>query len=393
MSRVRGRPTAMLVATRRVAVPEEGIMQSVMWFTELSVDDVDLVGGKGANLGELTGAGLPVPPGFVVTADAYRDAIDHSRIRSQLAELLDRIDIDDPASLKDIAAKAQSLVAEMPVSPELRSAVLDAYHKLGTGIRVAVRSSGTGEDTSGTSFAGMNVTYTNVAGDDQLLRRLVDCWASIYGERVIAYRSVEKITDEPTLAVIVQEMVASERSGVMFTADPATSNTDRIVIEAAFGQGEVVVSGMVEVDTYEVIKEGLRLEHVRVGHQSLEIVRGPDGGDLEVPMSAEEGGARVLTDDEVLELARLGLAVERHYGSPRTPNGPWWAARSTSSSPVRSPRSMTPLPARRRHRVDRRRCWSRDSPPPRAWPRAGCGSCSRPKRGPACSTGRSWWPR
>ncbi len=292
-------------------------MQSVMWFEELSVGDVELVGGKGANLGELTGAGLPVPPGFVVTAEAYRDAIEHSGIRSQLVELLGRMDIDDPASLKDIAAKAQSLVAGMPVSPELRTAVLDAYHKLGDGIRVAVRSSGTGEDTSGTSFAGMNVTYTNVAGDEELLQRLVDCWASIYGERVIAYRSVEEVTDEPTLAVIVQEMVASERSGVMFTADPATSATDRIVIEAAFGQGEVVVSGMVEVDTYEVIKEGLRLQSARIGHQSFKIVRGPDGGDLEVPLPAEEGGARVLADLEVLELARLGLAVERHYGSPQ----------------------------------------------------------------------------
>jgi pyruvate,water dikinase len=300
-----------------VATAEEKAMQSVMWFTDLSVGDVDLVGGKGANLGELTGAGLPVPPGFVVTASAYRDAIEHSGIRSKLVALLDQMDIDDPASLKEIAAEAQSLVAGMSVTPGLRTAVLDAYHRLGDGIRVAVRSSGTGEDTSGTSFAGMNVTYTNVAGDDELLRRLVDCWASIYGERVIAYRSVEEVTDEPTLAVIVQEMVPSERSGVMFTADPATSATDRIVIEAALGQGEVVVSGMVEVDTYQVMKDGLRLQSVRVGHQSFKIVRGPDGGDQEVQLSAEEGGARVLSDSEVLELARLGLAVERHYGSPQ----------------------------------------------------------------------------
>ena len=322
---------------RRVARPVRrgGAMQPVMWFEDLSVGDVDLVGGKGANLGELTGAGLPVPPGFVVTAGAYRDAIEHSGIRSKLVDLLDRMDIDDPSSLKDIAAQAQSLVAGMPVSPELRTAVLDAYHKLGDGTRVAVRSSGTGEDTSGTSFAGMNVTYTNVAGDVELLQRLVDCWASIYGERVIAYRSVEEVTDEPTLAVIVQEMVPSERSGVMFTADPATSATDRIVIEAAFGQGEVVVSGMVEVDTYEVMKEGLRLQSARIGHQSFKIVRGPDGGDLEVPMSAEEGGARVLTDPEVLELARLGLAVERTTAPRRTPSGPWSATPSTSCSRVR----------------------------------------------------------
>jgi pyruvate,water dikinase len=292
-------------------------MPPVMWFEELTIDDVMLVGGKGANLGEMTGAGLPVPPGFVITSGAYLDAIERSGVRSALIDLLGRLDIDDPASLADIAEQAQGLVRQTPVSPELRTAVLDAYHKLGDGIRVAVRSSGTGEDASGTSFAGMNVTYTNVAGDDEVLRRLVDCWASIYGERVIAYRCAEQITDEPTLAVIVQEMVPSERSGVMFTADPSTNATDRIVIEAAFGQGEVVVSGMVEPDTYVVAKEGLRLLSVRVGHQAFEIVRGPDGADQEVPMSARDGGARVLADPEILELAKLGLAVEGHYGSPQ----------------------------------------------------------------------------
>ncbi len=322
-------------------------MPSVMWFEELSVGDVDLVGGKGANLGELTGAGLPVPPGFVVTAGAYRDAIEHSGIRSKLVDLLDRMDIDDPASLKDIAAQAQGLVAGMPVSPELRAVVLDAYHKLGDGIRVAVRSSGTGEDTSGTSFAGMNVTYTNVAGDDELLQRLVDCWASIYGERVIAYRSVEEITEEPTLAVIIQEMVASERSGVMFTADPATSATDRIVIEAAFGQGEVVVSGMVEVDTYEVIKDGLRLQSARIGHQSFKIVRGPDGGDLEVPMSAEEGGDGSSPIPRCSSWPGWAWRSSGTTAPPRTPSGPWSATPPTSSSPDPSRRSRPPLRPRR----------------------------------------------
>ena len=234
-----------------------------------------------------------------------------------LIELINGSHPDDPADLADVAERAQGLVRQMSVSPELKRAVLDAYHKLGDNVRVAVRSSGTSEDTVGTSFAGMNVTYTNVAGDEELLQRLVGCWASIYGQRVIAYRAVEAVTDEPSLAVIVQVMVPSERSGVMFTADPATGDTDRIVIEAALGQGEVVVSGLVEPDTYVVTKKGPTLQSVRVGHQTMKIVRGPDGADVEVQLSDEEGGRRVLTDQEILQLAELGLSVEHHYGSPQ----------------------------------------------------------------------------
>ncbi len=292
-------------------------MQPVLWFDDIKLTDVSLVGGKGANLGEMTGAGLPVPPGFVITSEAYLDALHRSGIRDALIELINGSHPDDPADLADVAERAQGLVRQMSVSPELKRAVLDAYHKLGDNVRVAVRSSGTSEDTVGTSFAGMNVTYTNVAGDEELLQRLVGCWASIYGQRVIAYRAVEAVTDEPSLAVIVQVMVASERSGVMFTADPATGDTDRIVIEAALGQGEVVVSGLVEPDTYVVTKKGPTLQSVRVGHQTMKIVRGPDGADEEVQLSDEEGGRRVLTDQEILQLAELGLSVEHHYGSPQ----------------------------------------------------------------------------
>jgi len=292
-------------------------MRSVVWFAEVGVADVETVGGKGANLGELTGAGLPVPPGFVITSEAYLDAIERTGTRAKLGEILEGLDPRDMGNLAEVAEQAEALVRETPLPPELAKAVLDGYHKLGDGLRVAVRSSGTGEDTSGTSFAGMNVTYTNVAGDEELLRRVVDCWSSIYGQRVIAYRAIEQVTDEPALAVIIQEMIPSEYSGVMFTADPSTNATDRIVIEAAFGQGEVVVSGLVEPDTYVVAKDGPRLVSVRVGHQAMKIIRGAGGEDEEVRLSAEEGGQRVLADDEILKLAELGLAVERHYGSPQ----------------------------------------------------------------------------
>jgi pyruvate,water dikinase len=293
------------------------MMRALAWFEELGVGDVALAGGKGANLGELTGAGLPVPPGFVVTSEAYLDAVERSGARAQLAEVLAGLDPADADGLARAAERAQGLIEATPLPPELAGAVLDAYHKLGAGTVVAVRSSGTAEDTAGTSFAGMNATFTNVTGDDELLARIVDCWASAYGRRVISYRAAEGITDEPSLAVVVQVMVPSERSGVLFTADPATDATDVIVIEAAFGQGEVVVSGMVEPDTYLVGKEGPTIQSIRVGHQAFKIVRGVDGADERVELSEEEGAQRVLANEEVIELAKLGMAVERHYGAPQ----------------------------------------------------------------------------
>ena len=224
---------------------------------------------------------------------------------------------EDPHSLEATATAAQGLVRATPVPDGLASAVLDAYHRLGDNVRVAVRSSGTGEDSEGTSFAGMNATFTNVAGDGQVLAALVDCWASLWGSRSISYRSSQGITDEPALAVIVQQMVPSERSGVMFTVDPSTGNPDHVVIEAAVGQGEVVVSGEVEPDTYVIDKKGPRLLHVRVGTQRQAIVQGPDGEDLRVQLTEAEGGRRVLSDDQALELAALGLRVEAHYGCPQ----------------------------------------------------------------------------
>src|SRR5262249_22655196 len=159
---------------------------------------------------------------------------------------------------------ARKIIHDTPIPADLAEAIVAAYRKLGDDIGVAVRSSGTNEDAGDTSFAGMNATFTNVAGERELLNRVVDCWASLYSERVIASRTTEQVTDEPAIAVIVQEMVPSECSGIMFTADPSTDATDRIVVEAIVGQGEAIVSGMVEPDTYIVLKDGPKLLSVRV---------------------------------------------------------------------------------------------------------------------------------
>ncbi|MGR2751667.1 phosphoenolpyruvate synthase [Agromyces arachidis] len=288
-------------------------------FEEIRLGDADSVGGKGANLGEMTAAGLPIPPGFVITAAAYLEAIEHAGVRSALLERFREAAAaaDDTEALAVAAAELRETVRGIPIPDDVREAILGEYHRLGEGSPVAVRSSATSEDTAGTSFAGMHDTYNNVVGDEAVLGRVRDCWASLYGDRVIAYRAGQRMDEEPVLAVVVQVQIASDRSGVMFTVDPSTGARDRMVIEAALGLGEVVVSGAVEPDTYVVAKDGPRIVSVRVGRQSHALVPGRQGTVEREELDPRTADARVLSDDEVLAVASLGLRVEQLYGEPQ----------------------------------------------------------------------------
>jgi pyruvate,water dikinase len=297
----------------------------IAWFEELSAADTPTVGGKGANLGELSRAGLPVPPGFVLTAAAYLAAMSEAGVRDELAKRFAalRDTAGDPAALASGAKELRSTVRNAGIPEGLRAEILAAYHRLGATTPVAVRSSATAEDTAGTSFAGMHDTFANVVGDDALIERIVDCWASLFGERAIAYRVSQGIAEEPVIAVVVQEMVRPDASGVLFTVDPSTTDPNHLVIEAALGLGEVVVSGAVEPDTHVVDKSRVEILSTRVGHQDHQLVGTPDGSVQRVDLDEATGAARVLTDDQVLDLARLGLAVEAHYGG--VPQDVEWA--------------------------------------------------------------------
>jgi pyruvate,water dikinase len=292
-------------------------MGSIRWFGEIGLTDVGLVGGKGANLGELTTAGLPVPPGFVVTAAAYLEAVSGSGARARLARLMSELNADDPISLKETQRAAREEIMATPIPAEIADAVENAYRTLGDDVAVAVRSSGTTEDAGDSSFAGMNASFTNVIGLPNVLTRVTDCWASLYGERVLAYRAEQHLTEEPAIAVIIQKMIFSEESGVMFTADPTTGALDRMIIESVFGQGEAIVSGRVEPDTYILDKVGPRLLSVRQGKQKFKIVRGPDGADVEQPLDAGEVDRRSLSQAEIIAIAELGLRAQQHYGTPQ----------------------------------------------------------------------------
>ncbi|MGD9997032.1 MAG: phosphoenolpyruvate synthase [Ilumatobacteraceae bacterium] len=288
----------------------------IAWFDALGRADIPAAGGKGANLGELVSAGMPVPPGFVITAAGYLDAMDEGGVRDELravfADACARA--DDPAALAEAAERLRSLVRKAGVPSTLQEQVVEAYHRLGHDAPVAVRSSATGEDTAGTSFAGMHETFANVIGDRRVIERLVDCWASLYGERVISYRASRGIPDEPAIAVVVQRLVDSERAGVLFTADPSTGNRHHLVIEGAFGLGEVVVGGQVEPDTYVLDEDGPRLLQARIGRKDHKLITAQGGEMTRVELDEAEATRRVLTDDEAIELARLGLQIRAHYG-------------------------------------------------------------------------------
>ncbi|MDX2055031.1 MAG: phosphoenolpyruvate synthase [Polyangiaceae bacterium] len=289
----------------------------IVWFEALSRKDVAIAGGKGSNLAEMTRAGLPVPPGFVVTAQAFLGALDAAGIRQELASLFATVDAKDAGALSRTSEQMRRRILDAELPASLTSELVAAYERLGAGQPVAVRSSATSEDTASTSFAGMHESYTHVTGTAALIQKVKACWASAYGQRVLAYRKAQNMAEEPTIAVVVQRMVSSARSGVLFTADPSTGDTSRIIVEGAFGLGEVVVGGQVEPDTYTLSKSGPRLLEVRVGQKAFKIIRGANGQDEKVELSEAEGAQRVLSDQEVLKLGELGLKVEEHYGAPQ----------------------------------------------------------------------------
>lgn len=293
----------------------------VRWFEELSKTDTPVAGGKGANLGEMTRAGLPVPPGFVVTAEAYRCFVQHAGLADVINSTIAATDVDDRRALAAAADAIQARIRAAAVPADVLDAVAAAYAELsrreGAPQLVAVRSSATMEDTAEASFAGMNRTYLNVLGEQALADAMREVWASLYSPRVIFYRKRLELPGEPEIAVIVQKMVDAEKSGVAFSIDPATGDPSNMVIEAAFGLGEVVVGGEVEPDHYVVAKKDLAVRTIRVAQKAFMLTRDDHGRNARVDLPPERAAARVLADEELAAVAGLVRRDEAHYGSPQ----------------------------------------------------------------------------
>jgi pyruvate, water dikinase len=299
---------------------------TIKWFEDLSRDDIEEAGGKGSNLGELTRAELAVPPGFAVTASAFRTFLKISDLSTTIHRMLDEVNVDDTLDLKSTAQSIQHRIHQTPMPEEIRRDLDAAYEQLCQrtgyplsegGVLVAVRSSATMEDTAQASFAGMNRSFLNVRGTDQLAARVKDVWASLYSPRVIFYRKRLGLVGEPEISAIVQEMVESEKSGVAFSVDPSTGDPDLMVIEAAFGLGEVVVAGEVEPDNYVVSKRDLSTKKIHTGYKSYKLTRDPKSGNVRTELSDSEARSQVLTEDEIHQVAELVRNAENYYTTPQ----------------------------------------------------------------------------
>src|SRR5215203_757334 len=294
-------------------------MTYTAWFDEIRKDDIALAGGKGANLGELSHAGLPVPSGFVVTTTAYDAFLEASGIKGEVVALASVPPTEDPAGFEEVAEGIRALFSGGKVPEEMADEIRAAYQELSEDgeTPVAVRSSATAEDLPGMSFAGQQETYLNVRGAEALLEGVKNCWASLWTARAMAYRARQGVDPATvSLGVVVQRMVKSEAAGVMFTANPSNGRRDQATISAAWGLGESVVSGSVTPDSIVVEKGSGRVLSRETASKDVMTVYSENGTEQR-PVPEARRRQPMLDDGAVAELARYGKRIEDHYGTPQ----------------------------------------------------------------------------
>jgi pyruvate,water dikinase len=296
-------------------------MNYVEFFEQLSKDDIPIAGGKGANLGELTNAGIPVPPGFVITADTYRKFITKTRIIDKINNMLSTLDINDTNQLQEVSEQIKTLITTTEIPDEIQRIIIEAYNalclKTTDDVTVAIRSSATAEDLPDASFAGQQDTYLNITGIEDVLTNVRKCWASLFEARAIFYREENDFDHSKVfIAVVVQKMVNSEKAGVMFTVDPSTG-AEEMLIEGAWGLGEGVVSGTVTPDTCRFDKKSNEVKSYRVNTKKTMFTKDPEtGSTIQKDVPEELKDKRVLTDVDLEKLTTLGRRIQKHYREP-----------------------------------------------------------------------------
>lgn len=292
----------------------------IAFFKDIDKHDLPSVGGKGANLGEMTQAGFPVPYGFAVTVQSYDEFLQENDLLTKIAEILKGLDAADSTELMKASNKVQKLLMSSRMPDGVAKEAIKAYRKLSGPFKkalVAVRSSATAEDLPGASFAGQQATFLDIKGEATLLEKIKECWASLFTARAIFYRAENKIDNARVkISVIVQKMVQSEVSGVMFSINPVTNEKDRIVIESVWGLGEMIVQGSVAPDRYIVQKDTFSILSKEISDQSVMLVRkGVDTAEVEVPKKIRD--RQKITDEEVIKLAKLAQKLQDHYYFPQ----------------------------------------------------------------------------
>ena len=295
-------------------------MPAVLNFKDIDREDIELVGGKGANLGEMTRAGFPVPAGFCVTAQTYKRIIEYNDLDGEIRKILEPLDVHDSRKLKKAAGKVKRLIEKADVPSDIVKEIIAAYESLKKGERhplVAVRSSATAEDLPDASFAGQQATFLNVEGEAELMQSVRKAWASLFEPRAIFYRENKGFDHfKVALAVPVQLMVQSETSGIMFTINPINNDKRRVVIEAVWGLGEMAVQGKYTPDRYQVDKTSKQLYSLVVNRQEEQLIRqGKDTKEVAVPEEKIE--EQKLDEKQIVELAEIGVKLQDHYKFPQ----------------------------------------------------------------------------
>jgi len=274
----------------------------VLFFEQLDRFSLPYVGGKGANLGEMTKAGFPVPGGFCVTTCAYKDFIATSQEMESFFAELKSIDSADLTRVRQLGEGIRTHLQQLAMPEQIREDIVQAWSKQGSGNAYAVRSSATAEDLPNASFAGQQDTYLNIKGREELLQHIQKCWASLFTDRAIAYRAKNGFDHrEVYLSIVVQQMISPDISGIMFTADPVNGNRTVVSIDASFGLGEALVSGMVSADLYKV--KNNTILHKKVSQKKLAIYSLPDGGTVTKELQQAQQEEQALTDEQIIKLA------------------------------------------------------------------------------------------
>ena len=293
----------------------------VVKFEDLNKSDIGIAGGKGANLGELTQAGIPVPPGFVVTAETYQKFMEEAGINDKVMDILDKIDINDTKALQAAAEEIKGIINSAPIPDDMILFITEAYNQLcqrvgEDGTDVAIRSSATAEDLPEASFAGQQDTFLHVSGNDEVIEYIRKCWASLFEARAIFYREENDFEHSKVyIAVVVQKMANADKAGVMFTVNPSTGE-EIALIEGSWGLGESVVSGDVTPDNYQVDKKNNEIINVTISDKKVMYTNDENGTSIKVDVPEDKRKERVLSDSELIQLTEMGKRVQAHYGEP-----------------------------------------------------------------------------
>lgn len=297
-------------------------MKLIAWLDDLRNEDVSIAGGKGASLGEMWNAKLPVPPAFVVTSDAYRYFINETKLDEEIRSILKGLDVNDTKELTKASKEIRKIIETAKMPDDLRLSIIESYHRLcemsgGGEVFVAVRSSATAEDLPDASFAGQQDTYLNIKGVEEVVKSVQKCFSSLFTPRAIFYREQKGFDHfKVALAAVVQRMVNADKAGVMFTVNPINQDYNQMVIEGAWGLGEGVVSGTVSPDTYIVKKDPVEVVDIYVAKKDTMFIKDENGETKEVPTPDDLKEKQVLTEEEIKKLVEIGLRIEEHYKRP-----------------------------------------------------------------------------